>query len=90
MDPTSLSTTSSATPDFLQSLADIATGYLATRANILLTNEAGGSSTTYVGGQAPATATQAPAGGVFANPIIWIGAGALLFVVVLLLSKGRK
>lgn len=88
MDPTSLSTTSSATPDFLQSLGDIATGYLATRANQLLQNEAGGSTQPYY--SSGTTTTPTSTSGLLASPILWIGAGAVLFVLVLLITKKRK
>lgn len=88
MDPTTLSTTSSATPDFLSSLGDIATGYLATRANILLQKEAGGSTQPYYSGGTSSAPSQPS--GPLSSPLLWVGAGAILFVLVLIVTKKRK
>ena len=85
MDP-SLNTSSSSS--FLGSLGDIATGYLAQRANMLLAEESGGNTVSYNPSQyAPAQSTSSS---LFSSPVVLIGGGLLLIVAVIFAFKAGK
>lgn len=88
MDPT-LNTSSGG---FLGGLGDIALSYLATRANLSLQNQSGGTvPQNYLGSAGnPAPAATPSASGVLRSPLLWIGVGGLLFIAVLLIAGRRK
>lgn len=77
---------------FLGGLSDIALGYLQTRANILLNNQAGGQvPTQYIGsGGGSAPSTLGAGSTLLHSPLLWIAAGGLLFVAVLLIAGKKK
>lgn len=85
MDP-SLNT--SASSSFLGSLGDIATGYLAQRANMLLTEESGGNTVSY--NPAQYTGAAKPTPGLLSDPLLLIGGGLLVVAAVLFAFKAMK
>lgn len=78
----------STSSSFLGSLGDIATGYLAQRANMLLAEESGGNVVSYDPAQY-ATA-KSPSASIFANPMIVAGGALLLIVAVIFAFKAGK
>lgn len=85
MDPSLNTSTSSS---FLGSLGDIATGYLAQRANMLLAEENGGNTVSYNPSQY--AQTQSASSSLFSSPLVLVGGGLLLIVAVIFAFKAGK
>lgn len=85
MDPSLNTSTSSS---FLGSLGDIATGYLAQRADMLLAQESGGNTVSYNPSQYGPAKTASSS--IFSNPVLLIGGGLLVIVAIIFAFKAAK